>query len=137
MTSAPTLTLTPNNMYLGQTDTEPRPTALTWPWDHLAERQRLWDEALRWRRENDRLRTERLAALEAKKRAEVDRAAAADDARAHARQADIAADLRTRFLGAGGTAAQWEQARDELVLEAIKAATLGRPRDAGAGAGAF
>jgi len=137
MPSDPTLTLTPNNMYLGQTDTEPRPTAATWPWNGLAERQRLWDEARSWQQDNDRLRTERLAALDAKKRAEVDRADAEADARALARQADIARDLEARFVGAGGTAAQWEQARDELVLEAIKAAALGRDRDADAGGGAF
>ncbi len=134
MTSAPTLT--PNNIFLGKTDTEPRPTAATWPWDNLAERQRLWDEALRWRRENDRLRAERLAALDAKKRAERERDAAADDARALAKQAEIAAGLRARFLAAGGTAAQFEREKDGLVLEAIKAAALAGDRDAAA-RGAF
>jgi len=134
MTSAPTLT--PNNIFLGQTDTEPRPTAQSWPWANLPERQRLWDEALRWRQDNDRIRAERLAALDATKRAERDRAAAADDARAIAKQAEIAADLRARFLAAGGTAAQFEREQDELVLAEIKAAALGRDRDRDAG-GAF
>jgi len=122
---------------MGATDREPRPTAATWPWNDLPERQKAWDDAAASRRENDRLRAERLAGLEATKRAERDRAAAADDARALARQADIAADLRRRFLAAGGTAAQWEQSRDELVLSAIKASALGRDRDADAGGGAF
>ena len=136
MTSAPTPTLTPNNIFLGKTGTEPRPTAQSWPWDNLHQRQAMWDEALRWGRENDRLRAERLAALDAKKRAEVDRAAAADDVRALARQAEIAADLRRRFLAAGGTSQQFEREQDGLVLEAIKRAALAGGRDTG-GEGAF
>ncbi len=131
MTTTPTLT--PNNLYIGKTATEPRPTAKTWPWDNLPERQRLWDEADAWRQENERLQTARFAAVDAKERAGRERAAAAADARALARQAEIAADLRARFLAAGGTAGQFEREKDGLVLEAIKAATLQPDRAPGAG----
>ena len=134
MTSAPTLS--PNNPFLARTAAEPRPTAETWPWTNLEARQAAWDEADRWRQENERLRAEHVAAVDAKERAGRERVAAADDARALAKQAEIAADLRARFLAAGGTAAQFEREKDELVLAAIKAATLAGGRAPGAG-GAF
>jgi len=116
--------MTTNNPYLGKTATEPRPTAETWRGGNLEGRQAAWDAADAWRQDNDRLRAAHLAKVDAKEQADRDRAAAADDARALAKQAALAADLRSRFLAAGGTAAQWEAEKDGLLLAAIKRSAL-------------
>ncbi len=131
MATAPTLS--PNNIYIGKTATEPRPTAATWPWGDLAARQAAWDEADGWRRDNDRLRAERFAAVDAAERAKRDRLAADQDERAARRQAEIVAELRGRFLAAGGRAEQFAAAQDGLLAAWLAAATLHPDRPPGGG----
>jgi len=114
------------NEFLGLTGRLPRPSRETHGGkpELLAAAQKRWDDAKTWAEQNDKLRAARLAKVDATERAGRDRAAAADDARAGAKQAAIAAELRARFLAAGGTAAQFEREKDELVLAAIKRAAL-------------
>jgi len=107
--------------------TTPRPTAAAHPLrspEWVAAQQAAWDAADGWRREHERQHAELQATADATRRADRERAAARADDLAARKQDAIAAELRARFVAAGGTAAQWAAVRDALVLEAIKRAAL-------------
>lgn len=85
------------NQFLGKTKYMPRPTG---PKDgrfgttgraDLAKDQAKWDQAQAWAAENDKIRTDRLAAIE------TERAARAAEWRAEATEA-VLAELRDRYL---------------------------------------
>jgi len=111
------LTLTAGNPFIGQTNREPRPTADTWFGPDLPGRQSLWDAAAAHQAEDRRLRSARLAALEAGQNATRDRAAGDRDAAAERLAAARETELQGRFLDGGGTVAQWQAERAAILAE--------------------
>jgi len=96
MDTATRIEITPDNAYLGKTSHTPRPTAATHPGaagSRLARAQEAWDLADAWAKENEQLRLERLARLDADQEAR-------REGRRQAAAARFVGDLRAKYMSA-------------------------------------
>jgi len=112
-----------NNRFLGKTrgpGALPRPTAAD-PrpvgfGGSLEEAQRAWDDAEAWAADNDRIREERLAKLEADKAAKQRERDGREAARRTAERDQLVARLRGDFLRQpGATEADWERNEQAVI----------------------
>lgn len=122
------------NPYLGATKRTPRPTG---PADgkfgptgkaDLAKDQAAWDAAKNWADENQRVRSERIAGIDA------ERAARAAEWRSEAADA-VLSELRDRYLRSDplATAEDFEADKAELLRQRRIAAALAQPTTRGRG----
>jgi len=118
---------TKGNEFLGQTGRLPRPSRETHGGkpELLAAAQQRWDAAADWARENEKLRAERLARLDAERVArQTDREQQEDER--------FVAGLREKYMSADGTATAAEFAEDLPAIRRehrIKAALSGGADD--------
>ena len=112
------------NRFLGKTATVPRPTGeeRDYQWsggrEHLAKDRRQWDDAAAWAAQNDAIRAERLARLDAEKAAKQRADGERDAARRTAERDRLVGGLRARFLAQpGATEADWARNRDAVLDE--------------------
>jgi len=110
-----------DNPFAGKTATEPRPSRDASRHRFLDDaelrrRQKQWDDAQAWARQDDEMRAAHLAKVEAEKRAEVRARADEDAARRTAERDQLVARLRSDFLRQpGATEADWEHNKDAVV----------------------
>lgn len=117
------------NRFLGQTTRVPRPSRDQVAYasdrdggERLRRDQRAWDAAEAWAAENDRLRTERLAKLDADRTAARQRAADADAERRAGARAELETRLKARFMAnPAATESDWERAKDGLITRELEA----------------
>lgn len=114
-----------NEKGLGWTAKYPRPTE---DGGHrsflLADRQTEWDsaEALRqkYAQRADEIRSKR----EVEEQEKRDAAATKDAARQQAKRDELEAQLRRRFIVAGGNASEWDAQKDQIVADHLRQQTL-------------
>jgi hypothetical protein len=122
--------------YLGKTTTTPRPYAddpkvrYTGP-DDLKRHQAQWDAADDWRKENERLRADRIARVEHEKAAKQQERDEADAAKRAAARQQLETRLKAQYLAnPAATLETWEADKDTIIREHLRRETEGAEQEA-------
>jgi hypothetical protein len=105
-------------------ETVPRPKEGDCHPSVLARRQEQWDAAHARQQKIVTRSAEIVAEREEKLRASQERQAAESDAREQKKRGELEETLRRRFVAAGGSAAEWENPKEQIVAEHVKAQAL-------------